>query len=94
VVDNDLRQSEYQPLRALAEIGKRSLIVLNKTDLYTEADQEVILARLRASTGFIATTDVIAIAANPQSVILETGETLEPEPDIHPYSGVLQLSSS
>jgi len=27
--------------------GKRSLIVLNKTDLYTEADQETILARLR-----------------------------------------------
>jgi len=85
VVDNDLRQSQYQPLRALAEIGKRSLIVLNKTDLYTEADQEVILARLRERVrGFIATTDVIAIAANPQSVILETGETLEPEPDITP----------
>jgi len=35
-------RSEYQPLRTLAEIGKRSLIVLNKTDLYTEADQETI----------------------------------------------------
>jgi len=63
VVDNDLRQSEYQPLRTLAEIGKRSLIVLNKTDLYTEADR-TILARLRERVrGFIA-TDVVAIA-NP-----------------------------
>jgi small GTP-binding protein len=47
VVDNDLRRSEYEPLRALAEIGKRSLIVLNKTDLYLDTDKEIILARLR-----------------------------------------------
>ena len=84
VVDNDLRQSEYQPLRSLAEIGKRSLIVLNKTDLYAEADRETILARLRERVrGFIATTDVVASAANPQSVVLE-GETFQPEPDIMP----------
>ncbi len=84
VVDNDLRSSEYQPLRMLAEIGKRSLLVLNKTDLYTEADQEVILARLRERVrGFIATTDLVAIAANPQSVVLENGE-FQPEPDIMP----------
>ena len=85
VVDNDLRQSEYQPLRALAEIGKRSLIVLNKIDLYTEADQEVILARLRERVrGFIPTTDLVLTAANPQSVVLENGETFQPEPDIIP----------
>ena len=85
VVDNDLRRSEYEPLRALAEIGKRSLIVLNKTDLYLEADQETILARLRSRVrGFIAPTDVVAIAANPQLVVLENGETFQPEPDILP----------
>ena len=83
VVDNDLRRSEYQPLQTLAEIGKRSLIILNKTDLYTEADQETILARLRERVrGFIATTDIVAIAANPQPVIVENGETFQPEPDI------------
>ena len=27
VVDNDLRRSEYEPLTALVEIGKRSLII-------------------------------------------------------------------
>jgi len=85
VVDNDLRRSENQPLQTLAEIGKRSLLVLNKTDLYTEADKEAILARLRERVrGFIAATDVVAIAANPQSVVLETGETFQPEPDIVP----------
>jgi small GTP-binding protein len=85
VVDNDLRRSEYEPLRGLAEIGKRSLLVLNKTDLYTETDIEVILARLRERVrGFIATNDVVAIAANPQIAASETGETFQPESDIIP----------
>jgi uncharacterized protein len=85
VVDNDLRRSEYEPLRGLAEIGKRSLLVLNKTDLYTETDIEVILARLRERVrSFIATNDVVAIAANPQIAKLETGETFQPESEIIP----------
>ncbi|MDB9534492.1 GTP-binding protein [Dolichospermum planctonicum CS-1226] len=85
VVDNDLRRSEYEPLRGLAEIGKRSLLVLNKTDLYTDPDRDVILGRLRERVrSFIATNDVVAIAANPQIAKLETGETFQPEPDIIP----------
>ena len=85
VVDNDLRRSEYEPLKGLAEIGKRSLLVLNKTDLYTDTDKEAILARLRQRVrGFIATNDVVAIAANPQPAQLETGETFQPEPEIVP----------
>ncbi len=85
VVDNDLRQSEYEPLQRLAEIGKRSLLVLNKTDLYPDEDKETILARLRQRVrGFIATQDVVAIAANPQAVRVETGETVQPDPDVMP----------
>ncbi|NJL10262.1 MAG: DUF697 domain-containing protein [Calothrix sp. SM1_7_51] len=85
VVDNDIRRSEYEPLRALAEIGKRSLLVLNKTDLYTEADNETILARLRERVrGLISPHDVVAIAANPQAVELENGDIFQPEPDILP----------
>ncbi|MEA5619329.1 GTP-binding protein [Cronbergia sp. UHCC 0137] len=85
VVDNDLRRSEYEPLKGLAEIGKRSLLVLNKTDLYTEEDKETILAKLRQRVGdFIAFNDVVAIAANPQPAQLETGEIFQPEPDIIP----------
>lgn len=85
VVDNDLRRSEYEPLRALVEIGKRSLLILNKTDLYTETDRETILARLRERVrGFIAPTDVMAIAANPQPVTLENGDLFQSEPEIVP----------
>lgn len=85
VVDNDLRRSEYEPLRTLAEIGKRSLLVLNKIDMYTEEDKEAILARLRQRVrGFIAANDVVAIAANPEAAQLENGEIYQPEPDILP----------
>lgn len=85
VLDNDLRQSEYEPLQMLAEIGKRSLVVLNKTDLYPEAEREVILARLRERVRlFVATADVIAVAARPQAVRLENGELLDPDPEIMP----------
>ncbi|MBE9189798.1 GTP-binding protein [Gloeocapsopsis crepidinum LEGE 06123] len=85
VVDNDLRRSEYEPLQTLAEIGKRSLLVLNKTDLYTDEDRETILAQLRERVkNFIAPTDIVAIAANPQPVTSENGEVLHPEPNIMP----------
>ena len=85
VVDNDLRRSEYQPLKALAEIGKRSLLVLNKTDLYAEEDTQAILAKLRQRVrGFIPTSDVVAIAANPQEVELENGDIFRSEAEIVP----------
>lgn len=85
VVDNDLRQSEYEPLQRLAEIGKRSLLILNKIDLYSEADEEQILARLRHRVrGFIAASDVVAIAASPQAVKLENGDIFQSEPEVMP----------
>ncbi len=84
-VDNDLRASEYEPLKTLAEIGKRSLLVFNKTDLYTDEDKEIILAKLKQRVKpFISPIDVIAIAANPQPVQLNTGEIIEPSPEILP----------
>jgi small GTP-binding protein len=85
VLDNDLRQSEYQSLRALAQMGKRLLLVLNKTDLYPDADREAIVQQLRERVaGVIAGMDVVAIAANPQAVTLDDGSILTPEPDILP----------
>ncbi len=85
VVDNDIRRSEYEPLRTLAEIGKRSLVVLNKSDLYTQEDKEAILTQLRQRVqGLIAANDVVAIAANPQPIEVEDGEIFQPESDIIP----------
>jgi uncharacterized protein len=81
VVDEDLRSSEYAPLKALAEIGKRSLLVFNKTDRYTKSDREILLTRLRERVSeFIEAEDVVAIAARPATMTLESGETVTPSP--------------
>ena len=85
VVDNDLRQSEYNPLYDLAKLGKRSLLVLNKTDLYTSEDLEVILKQLETRViDLISPADIIAVTAAPQPVQLHSGEIIEPEPEIAP----------
>lgn len=92
VVDNDLRQSEYDPLCDLAEIGKRSLLVFNKIDLYTEADQELIGDRLAEKVQhLIAPQDIVLICANPQPFQLENGEIIEPETDVMPLLKRLAL---
>lgn len=85
VVDNDLCQSEYKPLQTLAAIGKRLILVFNKTDLYTYEDQKAILQSLRQRVhGLIPANNVVAIAANPQLLKLEGGEVFQPEADIIP----------
>jgi uncharacterized protein len=69
----------------LAEIGKRSILVFNKTDLYAPLDRDQIVTQLQLRVaGAIEAQDVIAIAANPQPVRLESGEMFAPEPDIFP----------
>ncbi|MBI4783356.1 MAG: DUF697 domain-containing protein [Oscillatoriophycideae cyanobacterium NC_groundwater_1537_Pr4_S-0.65um_50_18] len=85
VIDNDLRQSEYQALRALTDIGKRSLLVFNKTDLYPESDLDAVLNRIqqRVQT-LMPPEDIVAIAAHPRSFRLENGELFQPEPEIIP----------
>lgn len=85
VVDNDLQQSEYEPLCDLAEIGKRSLLAFNKIDLYTDEDQDIIGDRLKQKVQhLISEQDVIAVCANPQPVQLENGDIYEPEVDVMP----------
>ena len=85
VVDNDLTRSEHQPLEVLAQIGKRSIVVLNKIDLYPDEEREYILAKLRERvTGFISAMDVVAIAANPKAVPLDNGGMFQADPDIMP----------
>ncbi|WP_088893369.1 YcjF family protein [Leptolyngbya ohadii] len=85
VVDNDLRQSEYTVLRSLLNIGKRSIVVFNKTDLYPQEDLDALLTQLQQRLqDVISAQDIVPIAANPQPVQLDNGEWLTPDPDIFP----------
>ncbi len=85
VCDNDIRASEFLPLQALASIGKRSLLIFNKIDLYSEEEQEIILNQLRERVkGFIPPNDVIKACANPQPVQFSADEVIQPEREIIP----------
>ena len=85
LVEGDLTDSEYRALRSLLEMGKRLLLVFNKTDRYPKSDQQLILQALQQKVqGVIATRDILAIAAAPQSVTLASGETLTPDPELQP----------
>lgn len=83
VIDNDLRQSEYQLLQGLAEIGKRLLVVFNKMDLYPEADRQRLLDQIdQRVQGLVLPDDLVAVAANPQTLRLADGTIVQPAPEI------------
>ena len=69
VTAGDLTNSEYGELERLAGLGKRVILVFNKTDLYLPSDRENVLAKLKERTHhFLATTDIVAIAAQPSPI--------------------------
>jgi len=69
VVDHDLIRSEFEPLVALARQGKRSIVILNKEDRFTEEDRAVVLAKLRERlAGVVPAKDVVAVAAAPRPI--------------------------
>ncbi|MEO1591854.1 MAG: Era-like GTP-binding protein, partial [Cyanobacteria bacterium J06632_22] len=83
VIDNDLHRAEYEAIVALLRLGKRSLLVLNKADLYTSDDLTQIVERLRQRLeGALAARDVVAIAAAPQPIAVSNRDGLTPAPDI------------
>jgi GTPase SAR1 family protein len=85
VIDNDLRQSEWVALQSLAQIGKRSIVVFNKIDLYPQDELEILLDRLRERLyPAILPEDLVAIAANPQPFTVDSGEVIQPDPEIIP----------
>jgi uncharacterized protein len=85
VIDQDLTQSEFLTLKPLVEVGKRLLLVLNKTDLFTKSDVQEITSSLQTRTEeFLDPADVVAIAARPARVKLEDGEVITPKPKLTP----------
>ena len=83
VVDGDLRQAEQEVYEALASLGKRLLLVLNKCDLRGEQEEQRLLALLRRRcAAHLAAADVIAASAAPQSVPRPGGRPLQPQPEV------------
>lgn len=66
VVDNDMHRAQYEILMQLLAVGKRTLVVLNKMELYADDEVELLLSSLRQRLGpQMEVKDVVAIAANP-----------------------------
>ena len=83
VVDGDLRAAELEVFEALASLGKRLLLVLNKCDLRGQDEERRLLDLLRRRcSGRLADDDVLAASAAPQSVPLPGGRPHQPLPEI------------
>ncbi|MFM7086146.1 MAG: YcjF family protein [Cyanobium sp.] len=83
VVDGDLRQAEQEVLEALAALGKRLLLVLNKCDLRGEREEQRLLQLLRQRCiGRLDPADVVPVSAAPQSVPRPGGRPLQPRPEV------------
>ncbi len=54
VVDGDVTDTELKALRQVKHLAQRLVLVLNKTDRYTNADRELLLEILRQRTAGLA----------------------------------------
>ena len=83
VVDGDLRATEMEVFEALAALGKRLMLVLNKCDLRGEQEEQRLLTLLRERTrGTIAPEDVIPASASPQTIPMPGSLPLQPKPEV------------
>ena len=83
VVDGDLRSSEAELYQALASLGKRLLLVLNKCDLRGEQEEERLLRLLRSRcSALLEPQDVVAASAAPQSIPRPGEKPLQPRPEV------------
>jgi len=83
VVDGDLRAAEAELYQALASLGKRLLLVLNKCDLRGEQEEQRLLQRLRERCReMLQPEDVVAASAAPQSIPRPGGLPLQPRPEV------------
>ncbi len=83
VVDGDLRAAELEVFEALASLGKRLMLVLNKCDLRGEQEESRLLQLLRQRTrGRITAEDVLPASASPQSVPMPGGRPLQPPAEV------------
>ena len=91
VVDGDVTDTELKALRQVKHLAQRLVLVLNKTDRYTNADRELLLEILRQRTaGLILPQDIITAAAQPTErvVILVDADGNETETKRRPAPNV------
>jgi GTP-binding protein EngB required for normal cell division/uncharacterized protein (DUF697 family) len=61
VCDGDLSRSQYEDLQALLELGKPTIVALNKTDRYRKEELDLLRGRLRERVGEGARVELVAV---------------------------------
>lgn len=91
VVDGPLRNHEFSLLEKLAEMEKRSLICVNKSDWYQPEDRVRLLEQIKEQTrDFVREDDIVVVQAKPVDRLRQrvdadgntVEETVQVEPDI------------
>ncbi len=73
VIAADLTQLEYQALLELRTLHKPILLVLNKCDLYSEAELQAIRAQIsRPHLGLVPPQEILTVAACPKPLKVRT----------------------
>lgn len=95
VVDGPLRESEFSLLRLLGQMEKRLIVCLNKSDIYSQADQAKLISQLQKQLqGMVDAEDFVAVRAQVTSrerVLLladgtEKSELVQAPADIAPLA--------
>ena len=91
VIDGDLTQSQLQQLKLIAQPNTQILLVLNKTDLYTEAELDALRQSfIEKTTGIIQADNILFSSAAPLPQVLikenqngkQSRETIVVEKDV------------
>ncbi|MFT0788640.1 Era-like GTP-binding protein [Synechococcus sp. H55.10] len=72
VIATDLTQLEYQALLELRTLHKPILLVLNKCDLYSEAELQAIRAQISRHLGWVSPQEILTVAACPKPLKVRT----------------------
>lgn len=91
VIDSDINDVEYSSLLELAAVNKPIIIVFNKRDLYTTAELDALIGRIRERlAGLIPPEQLVVTSAHPRRIehLVEDeqgqvrSEWIRPEPDV------------
>ena len=96
VVDSDMTESELEALKTVLAEGRPVIVVLNKKDLYVEADLERLLTSLASRTeGLVDAAHIVAVAAEPRArrvvELAPDGSETETERAVPPDVDALRL---
>ena len=98
VVEGDLTASEHAALRALGELRRPLLLVLNKADRYTDSERALLLDRLRQrADASLLPEQIVSASADPrEQTVVRVGEDgaerecrRRPPPDVDALRGIL-----